>query len=180
MELIDAFPMRQIGDVKDVAGLYKKLMDLLLKFGSQGLIHGDFNEFNILVLEDTEEPVVIDFPQMISIEHPNAEEQFDRDVQCIKTFFERRFRFTADEDGPFFSDIVRTGTLDGAVLASGMTKKQLKELEKYMGEVKDAETDEEEEDDEDEEEESEDDAEREDEDRAVRSDGEEDAVPQKK
>lgn len=100
-----------------------------------GLIHGDFNEFNILVYEDTLKPVVIDFPQMISTDHPNAKEQFERDVQCIKTFFERRFRYTADDDGPHWSDVKRVGKLDVEVEASGFSKKQWKELEKYMKEV---------------------------------------------
>lgn len=187
MELIDAFPMRQIGDVQNPAALYKKLMELIMKFASQGLIHGDFNEFNILVYEDTEEPVVIDFPQMISIEHPNAKEQFDRDVECIKIFFERRFRFTSDDPGPHFEDIKRVGTLDGAALASGMTKKQLKELEKYMNEVaaqdsgegSDDEEDEEEDSEEEEEEEDDDTPRKDAEDGAVRSDGEGDAIPRK-
>jgi len=39
-----------------------------------GLIHGDFNEFNLLVKKDTEEIIVIDFPQMTSTDHPNADE----------------------------------------------------------------------------------------------------------
>jgi RIO kinase 2 len=155
MELIDAFPLRQ-AEVTDPAKLYKTLMELILKFANNGLVHGDFNEFNILVKEDTQEAVIIDFPQMISINHRNAEEQFDRDVQCIKSFFEKKFRYTADDDGPFWSDVRRTGTLDAAVEASGMSKKQAKELEKYMKEVAplgtNDEDDDEEEDDEDEEE----------------------------
>lgn len=135
MELIDAFPLRQLSTVSDPSKLYASLMELILQFASMGLIHGDFNEFNILVHEDTLKPIVIDFPQMISTDHPNAKEQFDRDVQCIKTFFERRFRYTADDDGPHWSDVKRVGKLDIEVEASGFSKKQWKELEKYMKEV---------------------------------------------
>lgn len=135
MELIDAFPLRQLSTVSDPSKLYSSLMELILRFASMGLIHGDFNEFNILVHEDTLKPIVIDFPQMISTDHPNAKEQFDRDVQCIKTFFERRFRYTADDDGPHWSDIKRVGKLDIEVQASGFSKKQWKDLEKYMKEV---------------------------------------------
>jgi len=47
-------------------------MNLILKLASYGLIHGDFNEFNILVKESGE-PILIDFPQMVSTSHPNAE-----------------------------------------------------------------------------------------------------------
>jgi len=163
MELIDAFPLRQ-AEVTDPAKLYKTLMELILKFASMGLIHGDFNEFNILVQEDTQTPVVIDFPQMISINHRNAEEQFDRDVQCIKSFFVKKFRYTADDDGPNWSDVQRVETLDVAVEASGISKKQAKELEKYMREVAPHGTNEDDdEDDEDEDGEDEDDEEEEEE-----------------
>lgn len=48
-------------------------MDLIVRFAHAGLIHGDFNEFNILIHRDTGEPVVIDFPQMVSTAHENAE-----------------------------------------------------------------------------------------------------------
>ena len=48
-------------------------MDLIVRLASSGLIHGDFNEFNILIRRSTGEPVVIDFPQMVSTSHTNAE-----------------------------------------------------------------------------------------------------------
>jgi RIO1 family len=48
-------------------------MDLIVRFARAGLIHGDFNEFNILIGRETGEAVVIDFPQMVSTSHPNAE-----------------------------------------------------------------------------------------------------------
>lgn len=48
-------------------------MDLILRFARDGLIHGDFNEFNILIKRKTGEAVVIDFPQMVSTRHANAE-----------------------------------------------------------------------------------------------------------
>ena len=163
MELIDAFPLRQIQSVPDPAGLYAELIDIILRLAGFGLIHGDFNEFNILIREaetklplpDAHEkhneleppglqspvqliPVIIDFPQMVSIDHPNAEMYFDRDVGCIKRYFERRFGFFSDEPGPFFihakklASEVGVKRLDVAVEASGFSKKMAKELEKYM------------------------------------------------
>ncbi|KAF2755324.1 RIO1-domain-containing protein [Pseudovirgaria hyperparasitica] len=152
MSLIDAFPLRQISSVPDPASLYAELLELIVRLASFGLIHGDFNEFNILVKEDaapssslnsdepptiTLTPIVIDFPQMISISHPDAEYYFDRDVNCIKRFFERRFHFTSDESGPFFKDATSNVTkrLDVEAEASGFSKKMARELEKYMKEV---------------------------------------------
>ena len=183
MELVDAFPLRQIQSVPDPAGLYAELIDVILRLASFGLIHGDFNEFNILIKENeapkerkttkkeandddvpkehgteeskpegdeqSKEPetkssevklttVIIDFPQMVSIDHTNAEMYFDRDVNCIKRFFERRFNFISDESGPRFADARKLAAgnqgkrLDVEVEASGFSKKMAKELEKYM------------------------------------------------
>lgn len=146
MSLIDAFPLRQISEVPDPASLYAELISLILRLASHGLIHGDYNEFNILIKEikttaedGTEsiklEPVIIDFPQMVSMEHVNAEMYFDRDVNCIKRFFLRRFHFTPTQPGPFFKDAKKTvgknglTRLDATVQASGFTKKMLKDLE---------------------------------------------------
>ncbi|KAK6515329.1 Serine kinase [Arthrobotrys conoides] len=135
MELIDSYPLRQVTSIADPPRLYADLMALILRFASQGLIHGDFNEFNILVNEETQQPVVIDFPQMVSIDHANAKEYFDRDVQCIKTFFERKFKFVSDDEGPTWDDVKRTGKLDIEVEASGFSKKQSKELDKYLQQI---------------------------------------------
>ncbi|KAM0156270.1 hypothetical protein ACHAQE_002239 [Botrytis cinerea] len=148
MSLIDAFPMRQISSVPDPASLYAELISMILRLAQYGLIHGDFNEFNILIKEETnpenpEEvlsltPILIDFPQMVSVDHVNAEYYFDRDVNCIKRFFDRRFHFTSNEKGPHFKDarklIGQDGVkrLDVSVEASGFSKKMAKELEAYM------------------------------------------------
>lgn len=47
-------------------------MNLIVRFAQHGVIHGDFNEFNIMI-DNKEKPIVIDFPQMMSVSHPNAE-----------------------------------------------------------------------------------------------------------
>lgn len=58
--------------VADAAELYDALMHLIVDLAECGLIHGDFNEFNIMLTED-DKPILIDFPQMISSSHYNAE-----------------------------------------------------------------------------------------------------------
>ncbi|KAK0627220.1 Rio2, N-terminal-domain-containing protein [Immersiella caudata] len=156
MTLIDAPPLRQISEVPDPAALYSELIELLLRLARHGLIHGDYNEFNILIKEDkvpssdpdgepttTLTPILIDFPQMVSMNHPNAEMYFDRDVACIKTFFLRRFHFTPTKPGPFFKDARKTVGKDGAprmdaaLEASGFTKKMARDLEAAIQEQKD-------------------------------------------
>ena len=71
--VVDQFHSRQISEVSSPGKLYSSLMDLIVRLARSGLIHGDFNEFNILIRRSTGEPVVIDFPQMVSTAHTNAE-----------------------------------------------------------------------------------------------------------
>lgn len=83
--------------------LYDELMNLVVKFANHGVIHGDFNEFNIM-LNNEGKVVIIDFPQMVSTSHMNAEMYFDRDVNCIRDFFRRRFGYES-ELCPSFTDV---------------------------------------------------------------------------
>ncbi|KAL4242116.1 protein kinase superfamily protein [Abortiporus biennis] len=163
MEFIDAYPLRQVSEVPSPGALYSKLMDLIVRFAHSGLIHGDFNEFNILIRRETGEPVVIDFPQMVSTSHENAEWYFNRDVECIRTFFRRRFQYESNLY-PRFRSTMKDGADDGegfrldvVVSASGFKKSDQKILEEYMEAVGEsrAESDEEEEDEEEESEEEE-------------------------
>jgi RIO kinase 2 len=48
-------------------------MALLLRLAHAGLVHGDFNEFNIMLHRKTGDVTLIDFPQMVSTRHVNAE-----------------------------------------------------------------------------------------------------------
>ena len=49
MQLVHGHPLQQITEVDDPGELYDNLMNLLLKFANHGVIHGDFNEFNIMI-----------------------------------------------------------------------------------------------------------------------------------
>ena len=134
MELIDAYPLCQIHDVADPGALYSSLMDLIVRLACAGLIHGDFNEFNILIKQD-DTPILIDFPQMVSISHKNAEMYFNRDVECIKKFFRKRFRYESKLFPVLKRDCKRELSLDIEVAASGFTSKHQEELDKYMDDL---------------------------------------------
>jgi RIO kinase 2 len=125
---------RQINEVGDPEKLYHELMSLIVKLAKYGLIHGDFNEFNILIKDDGT-PILIDFPQMVSTSHVNAEYYFNRDVDCIRTFFKRRFGYEATTYPRFAVDTEREVDLDVQVAASGFTKQLQAELEAYQIEI---------------------------------------------
>ncbi|AWU77099.1 uncharacterized protein C5L36_0C10050 [Pichia kudriavzevii] len=161
MELIPGFPMRQLYNHHNYEKLYCDLMKFIVKLANNGLIHCDFNEYNIMIIDkeiaDKEEKrdfIVIDFPQCISIEHPDASFYFKRDVDCIRRFFKRRFGYKPkkvdnmmlDEDGfgngfkygyPVFErDVERVNDLDVQVKASGYKRKLNNEDLDLQGAVK--------------------------------------------
>ncbi|XP_077378969.1 serine/threonine-protein kinase RIO2 [Festucalex cinctus] len=120
MELINGYPLCQVHELQDPPALYSEFMELIVKLANHGLIHGDFNEFN-LMLDDQDHITMIDFPQMVSTSHPNAEWYFDRDVKCIRDFFAKRYNYES-ELFPTFKNIRRSCSLDVEVSASGFTK----------------------------------------------------------
>ncbi|XP_022095477.1 serine/threonine-protein kinase RIO2-like [Acanthaster planci] len=136
MELMNAYPLNQIHHLADPAATYNDLMNLIMRLASHGLIHGDFNEFN-LMLDDQDRVTLIDFPQMVSTSHSNAEMYFDRDVQCVRDFFLRRFQYES-ELYPKFSDVCLENSLDVDVSASGFTKDMQKTFEEETTALREA------------------------------------------
>ncbi|GMM37769.1 protein kinase [Saccharomycopsis crataegensis] len=148
MQWVEGYPMTKLYEFKDYKKLYSELMKFIVKLANYGLIHCDFNEFNIMIrdheiIESGEFPddfVVLDFPQSISIDHPEADYYFNRDVDCIKLFFKKRFKYEPvrdssmlDTDGygegykyiqpDFKRDVKRVSNIDELLQASGFKKK---------------------------------------------------------
>lgn len=138
MSLIDGFPMRQLQAHDNPGRLYNTLMNFIVRLANQGLIHCDFNEFNIIIREKFETPedeaVIIDFPQCISLSHVDAKRYFERDVDCIRSFFEKKLGYVSDDYPKFDRDVKREGSLDLLMEASGFNKKEVKEFEKALAE----------------------------------------------
>jgi len=95
--------------------MFNTLMDIVVRLAQHGIVHGDLNEFNIMVEDVDREGTVleipklkiIDFPQMISVEHPEAKEQFYRDVNGIRRFFEEKFSLELVDGLPDFDEILK-------------------------------------------------------------------------
>lgn len=152
MEWIKGYPMKQLKKHNNYKKLYSDLMNFIVRLANHGLIHCDFNEFNIIIrdqeiVKQQKLPfdfVVIDFPQCVSIEHVDAKFYFDRDVQGIRSFFEKKFNYKPQNDSTMFDtdgfgdgykyaypefhrDIHREKELDAEVKASGWVKKKNQE-----------------------------------------------------
>jgi RIO kinase 2 len=140
MDLIKGYPLYQVSEILHPKRVMRKALDIIVSLAEYGLIHGDFNEFNLMVVEVREgddvvdvDIVVIDFPQMVSTSHENADMYFDRDVECIHEFFGKRFATSIDYR-PKLSDIIKKNDLDVEVEASGFSKELQKEFDRLMKE----------------------------------------------
>ncbi|XP_005184054.1 uncharacterized protein LOC101893533 [Musca domestica] len=138
MELVNGWPMTQIHELRDPEQVYDDLMNLIVRLGNSGVIHGDFNEFNLMLADDGK-PILIDFPQMMSTSHENAEFFFERDVNCVRELFRRKYNYES-EDYPKFSDLKREDDLDTEVHCTGygFTKEMEKDLLQEYGMIEES------------------------------------------
>ncbi|VDN09158.1 unnamed protein product [Dibothriocephalus latus] len=119
-------------------------IDILNRITRAGLVHGDFNEFNLLVNgishtggtlgnygpdeDEADEPIdpeqvkllIIDFPQMISRDHKTAQGIYERDLNGILSYFTRYLEIEPESIPPTsLTAIPRTGFLDVQLRAPG-------------------------------------------------------------
>jgi RIO kinase 2 len=124
MSKVSGSPMCQIktGNMYGAGSIFEICIAILKRLAEHGLIHCDFNEFNLMV-DELGNVTLIDFPQMVSISHANAAELFERDVNCLKKFFAMKMRFVPPEEltSLRLEDIVRgeSARIDDEVRASG-------------------------------------------------------------
>ena len=56
-----------------------------------GIIHADLSEYNV-ILKPNMHILIIDWPQYVTKEHPNAQQLLTRDVKNVLVFFRRKYR----------------------------------------------------------------------------------------
>ncbi|KAI5127479.1 RIO kinase 2 [Nematocida parisii] len=69
------------------AALKPTLYTIIDRLYEIGYVHGDFNEFNIMVRDDFKRVKIIDFPQMVKITDKKADDYLKRDKDAIETYF---------------------------------------------------------------------------------------------
>ncbi|MDG6905771.1 MAG: hypothetical protein JRN20_08310 [Nitrososphaerota archaeon] len=83
------------GDIEDPELLLKNIFRNMKRAYINGeMVNGDISEFNILF---DGHPWFIDWPQYVSISHPNSRELLQRDISEPSIFFRKRFKVDTDE-----------------------------------------------------------------------------------
>lgn len=92
MGLIEGSELGEAGELEDATSVLDEvLVNVGLAYQRAGVIHADLSEYNI-ILQPDRHILLIDWPQYVTREHPNAEELLERDVANVLKFFRRKFR----------------------------------------------------------------------------------------
>lgn len=76
-------------DAAEAASVFDQIVDSLRIFVSEGIVHGDLSEYNVLVQHGR--AWIIDLPQAVDLyEHPHGMELFARDVSSLCRYFSKR------------------------------------------------------------------------------------------
>ena len=92
MGLIEGSELAEAGEVEGAASILDEVLkNIRLAYQRAGIIHADLSEYNIILQLDGH-VLLIDWPQYVTREHPNAEDLLERDVANVLNFFRRKFR----------------------------------------------------------------------------------------
>jgi len=130
MSLIDGYTLCNVKELEQAQRVYEELVGMVKNFAEHGLVHSDFNEFNIMITRDSQVRI-IDFPQMVSTKHLNADELYERDLNGVELWFTKRYGVTPIEL-PVLEEIEVKKRLDIEVKASGFLTKSLEENLKQL------------------------------------------------
>ena len=77
--------------------IFNKIIEQIRIAYDQNIINGDLSEYNI-ILDDNDEVWIIDWPQAVTLEHPNSDYLFKRDIHNIISFFKRKYNLHINEN----------------------------------------------------------------------------------
>jgi serine/threonine-protein kinase RIO1 len=133
MTKVQGYPLVSVRDIDEAQTIYERLEEQLVRLARCGLIHGDFNEFNIMVGSDGT-ATIIDFPQMVSTSHINAAMYFERDSKGLADFFAKRYGVDISKRHTF-ADILAVepeDRLDVKIRASGFDETSERHMEALL------------------------------------------------
>ncbi|KAI4292380.1 RIO kinase 2 [Pancytospora philotis] len=94
MELLDYDTLYQV-HVEDPAAVAANMIRFIRRLWDAGYVHGDFNEFNVMV--SGSDIKVVDFPQCVPASDEKAAEYLKRDVECVHKYFWKKYFHVCDD-----------------------------------------------------------------------------------
>lgn len=97
--LIEGDLLQRCYGLEDPKGFLNELINNISKsINEAGVVHGDLSAYNIVVTPKGE-PLLIDWPQWVGINHPSAKPLLIRDLSQLRLFFKKRFGLEVDLKG---------------------------------------------------------------------------------
>ena len=91
MRFIEGAELARWREISNPEKVLKEILRNVRKaYLKAGVIHGDLSEYNIILKPDMH-MLIIDWPQFITLKHPNAEQLLMRDIKNVLKYFSRRY-----------------------------------------------------------------------------------------
>ena len=101
MSMIEGAELYRYRDIPDPKQVFMEIMENVRKaYLKAGVIHADLSEYNVILQPDMH-ILIIDWPQYVRNNHPNAEQLLKRDLRNILTFFRKKRLLKANLDEAF-------------------------------------------------------------------------------
>lgn len=95
-EYVEGVELSEAPPLPDPSKFLETLLDEVKKAYQAGIIHADLSEYNILA--SPKGPVIFDWPQWISRNHPSAIHYLRRDLENVLKFFKRKYNISYNLD----------------------------------------------------------------------------------
>ncbi len=102
MNRINGVRLIEIRNLEDPREIFYKIFKQIKIAYKENIINGDLSEYNIL-LNDNNDIFIIDWPQAVTLEHPNAEFLIRRDIHNVIRYFTRKYDLNIDENSCYNS-----------------------------------------------------------------------------
>lgn len=102
MNRINGVRLIEIRNLDDPREIFDKVFKQIKIAYKENIINGDLSEYNIL-LDDNNDIFIIDWPQAVTLEHPNAEFLIRRDIHNVIRYFTRKYDLNIDENSCYNS-----------------------------------------------------------------------------
>jgi len=91
MGMIEGEELAEWKDILEPEKILKKILRNIRKaYLMAGVIHADLSEYNVLLKPDMQ-ILIIDWPQYVTKEHPNAKQLLTRDIKNMLVYFKRKY-----------------------------------------------------------------------------------------
>jgi RIO kinase 2 len=97
MDRIDGIRLIEMKNLENPRQIFYQVFEQIRIAYKENIINGDLSEYNIL-LDGNNDVWIIDWPQAVTLEHPNAEFLIRRDLRNIIRYFRRKYDLNLDEN----------------------------------------------------------------------------------